>query len=97
MKERWLKVILSPHVSEKGSMTAGDRQQCLFKVAIDATKTEIAQAVQALFNVVVDDVRTIRVKGKTTRFKQAKGRRKDWKKAYVTLAAGSEIDFFDQA
>ena len=97
MKERWLKVIFGPHVSEKGSMHAGKGQLCVFKVAIDATKKEIKEAAQALFEVKVDAVRTVRVKGKTTRFKQVKGRRKDWKKAYVTLAAGEELDFFEHA
>lgn len=97
MKERWLKVIYGPHVSEKSSMSAGEGQLCVFKVAVNATKKEILEAVQALFDVKVDKVRTVNVKGKTTRFKQVKGRRKNWKKAYVTLAAGSELDFFEHA
>jgi large subunit ribosomal protein L23 len=97
MKETWLKTILGPHISEKASMGAGDQQQCVFKVAIDANKKDIADAVEALFEVKVDSVRTVRVKGKTTRFKQIKGRRKDWKKAYVTLADGSHLDLFEHA
>lgn len=97
MKEKWLKVILGPHVSEKASMAAGDQQLCVFKVAIDANKQDIADAVEALFEVNVDKVRTVRVKGKTTRFKQIKGRRKNWKKAYVTLAEGSQVDLFEHA
>jgi len=97
MKEKWLKIILGPHVSEKASMGAGDLQLCVFKVAIDANKKDIADAVEALFEVNVDKVRTVRVKGKTTRFKQIKGRRKNWKKAYVTLAEGSNVDLFEHA
>ena len=97
MKEKWLKIIMGPHISEKASMGTGDKKLCVFKVAIDSTKKDISGAVEALFNVSVDKVRTVRVKGKTTRFKQIKGRRKDWKKAYVTLAVGSQVDLFEHA
>ena len=97
MKEKWLKIIMGPHISEKANMASGEKQVCVFKVAIDSTKNDIGHAVEALFNVSVDKVRTVRVKGKTTRFKQMKGRRKDWKKAYVTLAAGSHAELFENA
>jgi large subunit ribosomal protein L23 len=97
MKEKLLKIIMGPHISEKANRATSDRQLLVFKVAIDSNKIDIADAVSVLFNVQVDQVRTVRVKGKTTRFKQVKGRRKDWKKAYVTLAAGSHLDVFEQA
>ena len=92
-----IKIILGPHISEKASMGAGGQQLCVFRVAMDANKKDIADAVKALFEVNVDKVRTVRVKGKATRFKQVKGRRRNWKKAYVTLAEGSHVDLFEHA
>ena len=64
------------------------------KVRTDATKTEIKQAVEFLFEVKVDNVQVVNVKGKTKRFGQIKGRRSDWKKAYVRLAEGSSLEGF---
>jgi large subunit ribosomal protein L23 len=74
-------------------MASGAATQIVFKVATDSTKLEIKRAVQQLFEVQVDDVRVVNVKGKTRRTKTGVGRRSDWKKAYVRLAEGQDIDF----
>ncbi len=92
-EERLLKVILAPHVSEKSTLSAETNNTVVFKVAGDAQKAEIKAAVEKLFEVEVTGVRTLNVKGKTKRTGQRIGRRSDWKKAYVTLKDGSEIDF----
>ncbi|MAZ66687.1 MAG: 50S ribosomal protein L23 [Kangiellaceae bacterium] len=91
--QRLLKVILAPHISEKSTLLAEERGQVVFKVAKDATKLEIKKAVESLFDVKVAGVRTLVVKGKAKRFGRLEGRRSDWKKAYVSLAEGSNIDF----
>ena len=92
-QERVFKVLLGPHVTEKSAMPAGAATQVVFKVATDATKLEVKKAVEQLFEVQVDDVRVVNVKGKTRRTKNGLGRRGDWKKAYVRLAEGQDIDF----
>jgi large subunit ribosomal protein L23 len=92
-KERLMKILLSPIVSEKSAMAADRANQFGFKVATDATKPEIAKAVELLFDVKVEHVRTVNVKGKQKRFGSMMGRRNDWKKAYVRLQAGQDIDF----
>jgi len=92
-KERLMKILLSPVVSEKSAMAADKSNQFAFKVATDATKPEIAQAVELLFDVKVEEVRTVNVKGKQKRFGAMLGRRNNWKKAYVRLQAGHDIDF----
>ncbi len=91
--ERLMKVLLSPVVSEKSSIIADANGQYTFKVATDASKREIAKAVEKLFEVEVDAVQVVNVKGKSKRFGTIQGKRSDWKKAYVRLKAGSEIDF----
>ena len=91
-QERLMKVILAPVVSEKSNMLAEKRNQMVFKVLKDATKTEIKAAVELLFNIQVASVTTTTTKGKTKRFGRALGRRSDVKKAYVSLAAGQELD-----
>ncbi len=91
--ERLMKVLLSPVVSEKSSIVADANNQYTFRVTTDATKREIAKAVEQLFEVQVEDVKVVNVKGKNKRFGQIQGKRSDWKKAYVRLKAGSEIDF----
>ena len=91
-QERLLKVILAPVVSEKSNMLAEKRNQMVFKVLKDATKTEIKAAVEQLFNVQVASVTTATTKGKAKRFGRIIGRRSDVKKAYVSLAAGQELD-----
>jgi len=92
-EERLLKVLLAPNISEKSTMTAEANNTVVFKVVTDANKTEIKAAVEKLFEVSVEDVRTLNVKGKIKRTGARTGRRNDWKKAYVTLSEGSEIDF----
>jgi large subunit ribosomal protein L23 len=92
-KERLMKILLSPVVSEKSAMAADNANQFGFKVAVDATKPEIAQAVELLFDVKVKNVRTVNVKGKQKRFGAVMGRRNNWKKAYVRLQEGHDIDF----
>jgi large subunit ribosomal protein L23 len=92
-KERLMKILLSPVVSEKSAMAADRANQFGFKVAVDATKPEIAQAVELLFDVKVKNVRTVNVKGKQKRFGAVMGRRNNWKKAYVRLQEGHDIDF----
>lgn len=92
-RERLLKILLSPHVSEKSTVVGERHNQYVFRVALDATKPEIKKAVETLFEVEVDAVRVLNVKGKRKSFGVIQGRRPDWKKAYVTLKEGHEIDF----
>lgn len=92
-QERIYNILLGPHVSEKSSVLAETANQVVFRVARDATKDEIRQAVEQLFDVKVTGVQTALVKGKTKNFGRLRGRRSDWKKAYVALEAGQEIDF----
>ena len=92
-QERLMTVIRGAHLSEKAHFAA-ERNQVVLKVRTDATKKEIAQAVELLFEVKVDDVQTVNVKGKNKRFQMTRGRRKNWKKAYVRLAEGSSLEEF---
>lgn len=92
-KERILKVLLAPHVSEKSALMADSSDQYIFKVISDATKPEVKQAVQELFDVQVQSVNMINIKGKTKIFKGRKGKRNGLKKAVVRLAPGHDIDF----
>jgi len=91
-QQRIFQVLLSPHISEKAALIGDASNQYVFKVSTDARKNEISAAVEQLFDVKVDHVRTINVKGKTKRRGAKTGRQKDWKKAYVSLQQGSEID-----
>lgn len=91
-QERLMQVILAPLVSEKSTMVSEKNQQVVFRVTTDASKPEIKAAVELLFNVKVEGVSTVNVKGKVKRFGRMTGRRKDWKKAYVSLAQGQELD-----
>ena len=84
-------VILGPVITEKSTL-ASEHNQVMFRVAIDATKPEIKSAVEKLFDVKVKAVNTLRVKGKTKRFRGRPGRRSDWKKAMVSLEEGDSID-----
>jgi large subunit ribosomal protein L23 len=94
--ERIYTVILGPHVSEKTTLLGESNNQYAFKVAVDATKAEIKQAVEKIFDVVVDDLQVLNVKGKTKRTSKGKLRRRsNRKKAYVRLQTGHEIDFAD--
>ena len=92
-QERLINVLLGPHVSEKTSNVAEQSNQITFKVRVDSTKAQIKQAVEMMFDVSVEGVQVINTKGKSKRFGQIKGKREDWKKAYVTLAEGQDIDF----
>lgn len=91
--ERLHQIILAPVVSEKSTRVAEKGNQAVFKVLRTARKPEIKAAVEKLFGVTVEAVQTSNVKGKTKRFGRFEGARSDWKKAYVTLAEGQEIDF----
>ena len=90
-KERMYQTILSPIVTEKATALT-ERNQVVFKVALEATKPEIKAAVEGLFNVKVLAVNTLVVKGKKKRFRGREGQRSDWKKAMVRLAEGQSID-----
>lgn len=92
-QERILQVLVAPHVSEKAALVADSNGQHVFKVATTATKTEVKEAVESLFEVKVSHVRVLNVKGKQKRFGARLGSRNNWRKAYVTLAQGSDIDF----
>jgi large subunit ribosomal protein L23 len=92
---RLMQVLLAPVVSEKSTFVADKRDQVVFKVARDATKPEIKAAVELMFKVQVDSVKVANVKGKQKRFGRFIGRRDHWKKAYVCLKPGQEINFAD--
>jgi len=91
--ERIMKVLLSPVVSEKSALAADANRQYAFKVVPDATKREIEAAVEKLFEVEVERVQVVNVKGKRKRTGMRHGKRKDWRKAYVRLKEGHDIDF----
>ena len=90
-KEQLYSVLLAPVITEKATRTS-EHNQVVFKVALDATKPEIKAAIEGVFGVKVEAVNTVRVKGKTKMFRGRPGRRSDYKKAMVTLAAGQSID-----
>ena len=92
-QERLLQVLLAPQISEKATWVADKNEQVIFKVASDATKPEVKAAVELLFKVQVESVQIANVKGKQKRFGRFMGRRKDWKKAFVSLKPGQEISF----
>jgi large subunit ribosomal protein L23 len=94
-QERLLQVLLAPQISEKATFIAEKNEQVIFRVATDATKPEIKAAVELLFKVQVESVQVANVKGKQKRFKNVMGRRKGWKKAYVSLKPGQEINFVE--
>ncbi len=88
-------IIKNPHVTEK-TMDGTSLSKYTFVVALDANKIEIRDAVSKIFNVKVEKVNTLRVRGKSRRRGRAVGRTANWKKAVVTLAAGSQIDLFER-
>ncbi len=92
-QERLLQVLLAPVVSEKSTYVADKYEQVIFRVVPDASKREIKAAVELLFKVQVDTVQVLNVKGKIKRFGRSMGRRRNWKKAYVCLKPGQEINF----
>lgn len=94
-QERLLQVLLAPQISEKATFIAEKNEQIIFRVVADATKPEIKAAVEQLFKVQVDSVQVLNVKGKVKRFGRTVGQRKGWKKAFVCLKPGQEINFVE--
>jgi len=93
VRERLMTVLLGPHVSEKSTDVVERHNQIVFKVRRDSTKKEIRGAVEMLFEVTVTNVQVTNCRGKIKRFGKDWGQRNAWKKAYVTLADGENIDF----
>ena len=91
--ERLMNIVIAPVVSEKSTRVADKHRQYVFRVADRATKPEIKAAVELLFKTSVESVTLSNVKGKQKRFGRFMGRRRNWKKAYVRLASGQEINF----
>ena len=91
--ERLYRVLLEPHISEKVSILGDDSNQYAFKVARDSTKAEIKAAVETIFGVNVEGVSTLNVRGKEKRSWRGISRKKSWKKAYVRVASGQELDY----
>ncbi len=89
--DRLSRVLIAPHVSEKATRLADSARRHVFKVAPDATKREVRAAIEWLFEVKVVDVGVVNMKGKKKGLGRRRGRRKDWKKAYVALAEGDDI------
>ena len=92
---RLMNILRAPVISEKSSAAQQDKNTLVFKVLKDATKDEIKAAVETLFNVKVDAVRTVNFQGKVRRTARGFGKRSDWKKAYVTLPEGTQLDIED--
>ena len=95
--ERLQQIILSPVISEKSTSAADLSNQGVFEVLSDATKNEIREAVEKQFSVSVEGVQVMNVRGKVKRFGKTPGKRRNWKKAYVRLAEGQDIDFMGGA
>jgi len=91
--EQLMNVVLAPVVSEKSTFVADKNRQYVFRVADRATKPQIKAAVELMFKIKVDDVTVLNVRGKERRFGRLIGRKRNWKKAYVRLAEGQEINF----
>ncbi len=91
-KNRLYQVLLSPRVTEKTTRVSEQSNQYVFRVIKDANKSEVKGAVEMLFDVSVESVRIVNVKGKNKAFRQRMGRRSDWKKAYVRVQEGQVID-----
>ena len=94
-QQRLMQVLLAPQISEKATFVADKNEQIVFRVAPDATKPEVKAAVELLFKVTVESVQIAVVKGKKKKFGRFMGARKNWKKAYVSLKPGQEINFVD--
>ena len=95
--ERLMTVLLAPVISEKGTFIADKYEQVVFRVLQNATKPEVKAAVEMMFKVQVESVQIANVKGKQKRFGTHMGRRRNWKKAYVSLKPGQEINFAAEA
>ena len=91
--DRLMNVVLAPVVSEKSTFVADRNRQYVFRVADDATKPQIKAAIELMFKTKVENVTVLNVHGKDRRFGRTVGRRRNWKKAYVRLAEGQEINF----
>lgn len=91
-QERLLKVVLSPHISEKSTVAVETRNEYVFEVIDNATKPEVKDAIEFLFNTKVKMVRIVNVRPKKKLFKGIEGKRKGWKKAYVTLQSDQKLD-----
>ena len=91
--ERLMNVVLAPVVSEKSTRVADKNRQYVFRVADNATKPQVKAAIELMFKTKVQSVTVLNVHGKEKRFGRFMGRRRNWKKAYVRLAAGQEINF----
>ncbi len=96
-EEKMYQIVRRPHVSEKTAGAADAHRQITFEVLKTATKPEVKEAVETLFKVEVQSVKTVMVKGKSKRTGRFMGKRSDWKKAYVTLKEGHDIDFIGMA
>tara|TARA_B100001059_G_scaffold38346_1_gene31019 strand:- start:170 stop:475 length:306 start_codon:yes stop_codon:yes gene_type:complete len=94
--ERLTNIIVSPRISEKATMRADIDNQHVFSVLKDATKPEVKKAVELMFDVKVKSVRLMNVQGKLTRVGRTFGKRKDWKKAYVRLQEGFDINYGEE-
>jgi large subunit ribosomal protein L23 len=92
-KERLMNVLLQPHVSEKAATLTDKSNQYVFRVLSDASKEEVKNAVELMFEVKVEGVNLLNKPGKSRRFKNVEGRRNGYKKAYVRLQTGQSIDF----
>jgi large subunit ribosomal protein L23 len=95
--ERLMTLLLAPTISEKATHIADKHEQVVFRVAPNATKPEVKAAVELMFKVQVESVQIANVKGKVKRFGAYNGRRRNWKKAYVSLKPGQEINFAQEA
>ena len=91
--EQLMNVVLAPVVSEKSTFVADKNRQYVFRVSDDATKPQIKAAIELMFKTKVENVTVLNVHGKDRRFGRTLGRRRNWKKAYVRLAEGQEINF----
>ncbi len=88
-------ILISPYITEKGTNIKESTGKVMFKVAMNSNKIEVKRACESLFNVKVTDVNIIKNKGKKKRVRFKEGKRPDWKKAVITLAEGSKIEFFE--
>ncbi len=94
VNDKSLQSVISPHVTEKATMVADKLNQVIFKVRKDATKIQVKEAIEAMFKVDVKNVNLLNIKGKAKRAsRNSMGKRADWKKAYVSIKAGQEINF----
>jgi large subunit ribosomal protein L23 len=93
VSEKSLQSVLAPQITEKATMVADKFNQVAFKVAQNATKKDVKDAIEAMFKVEVAAVNLLNMNGKTKRSGRSFGKRSDWKKAYVSLKPGQEINF----